>query len=110
MDKLKRQAEIVEQRLQHHFVDLLDGGFNIPDNMPFMAEFLLEIKKLCALTNEADVVLTDKKFKGAINQAFRKGESWGVTYSTWFTPTEVDKDAKREEAITKAYKIVNDKE
>lgn len=33
-----------------------------------------------------------------IELAFKKGESWGVTYSTWFTPAEADTLEKIKEA------------
>ena len=54
------------------------------------------------------ITITEKKFKGIINQAFRKGESWGVTYSNWFTPTKEDTDKKRMEAINRGFEIVNE--
>lgn len=43
--RLSEQAEIVKQRLHYHF-GKVGGGWNIPDNMPFMNEFLNEVEKL----------------------------------------------------------------
>lgn len=40
------QAEIVKQRLNYHFVNT-NGKWNVPKEMPFMNEFLNEVKKLC---------------------------------------------------------------
>ena len=40
--------------------------------------------------------ITEKQFKDAIEKAFKEGESWGITYSTWFTPTEMDTKMKIE--------------
>jgi len=34
-----------------------------------------------------------------IRKAFKKGESWGVTYSTWFTPSEGDTEEEINKAI-----------
>jgi hypothetical protein len=34
-----------------------------------------------------------------IKKAFKAGEEWGVTYSTWFTPTEEDTEEKIKETI-----------
>jgi hypothetical protein len=34
-----------------------------------------------------------------IRAAFFAGESWGVTYSTWFTPSKEDTERKIQEAI-----------
>ena len=40
------QAEIVKQRLHYHCAKT-DGTWDIPKDMPFMKEFLNEVKKLC---------------------------------------------------------------
>jgi len=48
-----KQAEIVKQRLNYHFRKT-DGGWLIPENMPFMNEFLNEVSKLCELANGAE--------------------------------------------------------
>ena len=45
MEELINQSKIVSDRLQYHFGDG-KGRFIIPDNMPFMKEFLAEVKKL----------------------------------------------------------------
>ena len=35
----------------------------------------------------SQIIIDREKFEKLIDEAFKKGESWGVTYSTWFTPT-----------------------
>lgn len=45
MGAKERQSEIVKQRLKYHFGNT-DGTWNIPEGMPFMKEFLNEVKKL----------------------------------------------------------------
>ena len=46
--KRKAQAEIVKQRLSHHFGRTESGDWNIEGmNAPFMKEFLKEVEKLC---------------------------------------------------------------
>lgn len=52
------------------------------------------------------ITITKEQFDKAIEKAFKKGESWGVTYSTWFTPTEEDTKAKIEDANKKAMSII----
>lgn len=52
------------------------------------------------------IKITKEQFEKAIEAAFKKGESWGVTYSTWFTPTEEDTKSKIEEAKKKAFSII----
>ena len=54
------------------------------------------------------VTMTKEQFEKAIKNAFKKGESWGCTYSTWFCPTESDTKEKIETAIKSAYQIIND--
>ena len=44
------QAEIVKQRLHYHFAKT-DGTWNVPKDMPFMKEFLNEVKKLCDIVS-----------------------------------------------------------
>ena len=56
-----------------------------------------------------EITISEKKFKGIVNQAFRKGESWGCTYQGWFTPTKEDTEKRRKEALDRAYEIVQDK-
>jgi hypothetical protein len=34
-----------------------------------------------------------------IRKAFNAGETWGVTYSGWFTPSKEDTERKIQEAI-----------
>jgi len=45
---IQNQAEIVKQRLTYHFLQI-DGSWDVPKNLPFMKEFLNEIKTLCKL-------------------------------------------------------------
>lgn len=46
---LQTQSKIVSDRLSYHFGNP-HGGWNIPQNMPFMKEFLNEVQKLCNLS------------------------------------------------------------
>lgn len=36
------------------------------------------------------IELTQEQLNAIIAVAFKSGEIWGVTHSTWFTPTEAD--------------------
>lgn len=51
LEKAINQSEIVKQKLNYHFANL-EGGFNVPKNMPFMSEFLKDVKKLCDINTE----------------------------------------------------------
>lgn len=56
----ERQAQIVRERLSYHFANT-SGGWNIPPDMPFMQEFLNEVRTLCDLCQDqtpADTVLS----------------------------------------------------
>lgn len=53
-----------------------------------------------------NITITKEQFEKAIEDAFKKGESWGVCYSTWFTPTETDTKEKIDIAKTVAFSIV----
>lgn len=44
------QAEIVKQRPHYHFAKT-DGTWDIPKHMPFMKEFLNEVKRLCDIVS-----------------------------------------------------------
>lgn len=44
------QAEIVKQRIHYHFAKT-DDNWNIPKDMPFMKEFLNEVKNLCDIVS-----------------------------------------------------------
>lgn len=44
------QAEIVKQRLHYHFAKT-DGNWDVPKDMPFMKEFLNEVKRLCDIVS-----------------------------------------------------------
>jgi hypothetical protein len=35
-----------------------------------------------------EITLTKEELNAMLLKAFSKGEAWGVTYSTWFSPTE----------------------
>ena len=48
--ELLKQKEIVQQRLSYHFGRV--GGGWIVDDMPFMNEFLNEVKKLCEMIED----------------------------------------------------------
>ena len=56
------------------------------------------------------ITISKKKFEGIIRQAFRKGERWGVAYSTWFYPTKEATKKEQDEAIKRGYEIVLDTE
>ena len=43
--------------------------------------------------------MNDEQVEKVIRDAFGKGESWGVTYSGWFSPSKSDREAKVIEAI-----------
>lgn len=55
--QLKEQAKVVEQRLWYHFANT-EGGFNIPEGLPFMKEFLNDVNKLVGI---AKIIDTEKK-------------------------------------------------
>jgi len=46
------------------------------------------------------VEITQETLDNIIAVAFKKGELWGVTYSTWFTPTAEDTNEKIKECQT----------
>lgn len=50
IEDVANQSEIVKQRLHYHFAKV-GGGWNIPEGLPFMKEFLNEVDKLCKLTS-----------------------------------------------------------
>ena len=52
----------------------------------------------------SQIIIDREKFEKLIEEIFKKGESWGVTYSTWFTPTEEDNKEKINEAKKSALK------
>ena len=56
------------------------------------------------------IEISERKLRGIINQAFRKGQNWGETYSGWFTPTKKDTSKKRKEAIKRAFEIIEEPE
>jgi hypothetical protein len=41
-----------------------------------------------------------------VRSAFAAGENWGVTYSTWFTPSKADTEEQTQKAIVNAKKII----
>lgn len=40
-----------------------------------------------------------------IKEAFTRGEAWGVCYSTWFTPSQLDTLNRRQTAIDEIFKL-----
>ena len=51
--ELKKQINVVEQRLQYHFGSTLKG-YEIPKGMPFMKEVLADIDKLCEMARDVN--------------------------------------------------------
>lgn len=51
---IENQNKIVKERLHYHFTKL-DGTFIIPDNLPFMKEFLNEVSSLCKMVDVLSV-------------------------------------------------------
>jgi hypothetical protein len=45
--------------------------------------------------------LSIEQIRQIIQMSFKAGENWGVTYSTWFTPTKQDTREKIEEIAKK---------
>lgn len=60
MTLIKKYARKVSERLSYHFAGT-SGGWNVPKNMPFMKEFLNEIRNLCDLCLRATEPKTDAK-------------------------------------------------
>ena len=54
------------------------------------------------------ITITKEQFEKAIEDAFKKGESWGVCYSTWFIPKEEDTKDKIDIAKKVAFSIVTE--
>jgi hypothetical protein len=50
--------------------------------------------------------ISNEMLKDLIKLAFIEGQQWGVTYSTWFDPTEADHNKKIEEAIVNAERLL----
>ena len=60
----------------------------------------------------SEITISKEKFERIIRASFRKGESWGVTYSTWFTPKEHEHVKRMKAAVEKGYEMalgINDK-
>ena len=55
----------------------------------------------------ANVIINTEKFLSMLEDAFKKGEQWGVTYSTWFTPSEEDTKSKIDEIKKKSLEESN---
>jgi len=69
---IKRQAQLVESRIDYHFANG-KGGFNIPEGMPFMKEFLAEVNKLCSLLDgNTEDVSASPAVKSDVLHAVRK--------------------------------------
>ena len=54
------------------------------------------------------ITITKEQFEKAIEDVFKQGESWGVCYSTWFTPKEADTKEKIDIAKKVAFSIVTE--
>lgn len=54
------------------------------------------------------ITITKEQFEKAIEDAFKKGESWGVCYSTWFKPTETGTKERIDIAKKAAFSIVTE--
>ena len=59
ISNILKQSEIINERLHYHFTKF-DGSWNIPKDMPFMVEFLNEVKKLCEkIKNNKKIIYHD---------------------------------------------------
>ena len=54
--------------------------------------------------------ITEKEIIEIIKIAFEDGENWGVTYSTWFIPTESRTNKEKEKTINKIIEAIKEKE
>lgn len=63
---------------------------------------MIKKKKL----NLGYLCLTDEKLERAFRKMFSMGEAWAVTYTTWFSPSKEDTEAKVKSAVRKARRIV----
>jgi hypothetical protein len=59
------------------------------------------------LINPDKIILSKQELDKLIETAFKAGENWGVTYSTWFVPTVADTKEKTDAAKAEAYKTLN---
>ncbi len=50
--------------------------------------------------------ITKRQLGKIVKNAFERGEKWGVTYSTWFTPEVGDTKKEIEKAKKLAYKTL----
>ena len=57
---ISNQVEIVKQRLYYHFL-MTDGTWNLPADMPFMKEFLNEVKRLCEIVSSTFISETGRR-------------------------------------------------
>lgn len=57
-----------------------------------------------------EYVLTEKMLNHIVTRAFKAGESWAVTYSTWWTPDEHEQKQEVDNAIGKAKRYLKRKE
>lgn len=46
---------------------------------------------------------TKEEIEDIIRKAFKAGEQWGVTYSTWFIPTKAGTEEKIQEVVTEVF-------
>jgi len=49
------------------------------------------------------------EFKECIFLAFDEGDAWGVTYSTWFEPSEEDVQERKQDAFNKVLHFLSNK-
>jgi hypothetical protein len=51
--------------------------------------------------------MNKEEIKSIIRIAFKKGEAWGVTYYTWFTPEKEDTEKRINETINDIFDMFN---
>jgi len=50
--------------------------------------------------------LSKENIERIVTRAFRHGEDWGVTYSTWFTPTKERTEKQIKRSITNILRFI----
>lgn len=61
------------------------------------------------MANNETITMSISTFEEIVNIAFNNGQSWGITYSPWFIPTEKEHLEKVTECIEKCKKLVEHK-
>ena len=51
-----------------------------------------------------EITFTKEQVQQMMMEAFVKGENWGVTYSTWFIPTDEEKANRAAKDCEEIYK------